>query len=502
MISETLQKARDFEKQYVPRVPVEDRPAFHLTGGIGWINDPNGFSRYKGEYHLFFQYHPYSTLWGPMHWGHVKTKDFIRWERLPVALAPDTEADPDGCFSGSAIELPDGRQLLMYTGVKRVRQEDGALLEYQTQCVAIGDGVDYEKCTENPVISGTDVPDGGSELDFRDPKIWAEDGTYYAVIGNRCNDGSGAILLYKSEDAVRWQFVTVLDASQNEYGRMWECPDFFPLDGKQVLLVSPQEMRPIGLEFHAGYGTVCMIGAYDKENHCFTREQVQAIDYGIDFYAPQTLETYDGRRVMIAWMQNWTTSSSQPHDVYCFGEMTLPRDLSIRNGRLIQNPVRELENYRGRRVAYEDIPINNEEITLPGIRGRFLDLTVSIRPRYDGSYSRFAIKLAMDGERHTTVRYRPHTGTIRVDRSRCGFPHDIVHVREFNVRPRSGKLKIRAILDRHSAEFFFNDGEQAATFVLYTEVNADAISFVAEGFVMMNVEQYELFVKGSEKEAL
>ena len=102
MISKTLKKARDFEEQYVPRVPAEERPVFHVTGGIGWINDPNGFSRYKGEYHLFFQYHPYSTLWGPMHWGHVKTKDFIRWERLPVALAPDTEADPHGCFSGSS----------------------------------------------------------------------------------------------------------------------------------------------------------------------------------------------------------------------------------------------------------------------------------------------------------------------------------------------------------------------------------------------------------------
>ncbi len=494
MISETLQRARDFEAQYVPKVPESGRPAFHVTGGIGWINDPNGFSRYKGEYHLFYQYHPYSTLWGPMHWGHVKTRDFIRWERLPVALAPDSPADPDGCFSGSALELPDGRQLLLYTGVRRVRQEDGALLEYQAQCVAIGDGADYEKYPGNPVISAGDVPQGNSVLDFRDPKIWEEDGTYFAVVGNRTGDGSGAVLLYRSADALRWEFVTALDASKNEYGRMWECPDFFPLDGKQVLLVSPQEMTPRGLEFHAGYGTACLLGSYDKASYRFTRETVQAVDYGIDFYAPQTLESYDGRRIMIAWMQNWTTASSQPAGVYCFGEMTLPRELSVRDGRLVQNPVRELESYRTDRVSYEGVELSDGEMELPGVQGRILDLTLTIRPGA-GGYRRFAVKLAAGGEHFTSVRYRPEAGTVRVDRSRCGFPYDIVHVREFQVRPRGGELKIRAVLDRYSAELFFNDGEQAATFILYTDTQASGIRFSAEGSVVLDVEKYDIKIR-------
>ena len=141
MISEKLQKARDFEARYAPHITQPERAAFHVTGGIGWINDPNGFSLYQGEYHLFFQYHPYDHKWGPMHWGHVKTKDFIRWERLPVALAPDTEADCDGCFSGGAVELPDGRHLLMYTGVHKTRRADGVEEELQQQCIAVGDGV-------------------------------------------------------------------------------------------------------------------------------------------------------------------------------------------------------------------------------------------------------------------------------------------------------------------------------------------------------------------------
>ena len=110
MTSDALQKARAFEAQYGPHIPAGERPAFHLTPTIGWMNDPNGFSIYRGEYHLFYQYHPYSNEWGPMHWGHVKSGDLIRWERLPAALAPDCGYDAAGCFSGGAVEMPDGRQ--------------------------------------------------------------------------------------------------------------------------------------------------------------------------------------------------------------------------------------------------------------------------------------------------------------------------------------------------------------------------------------------------------
>ena len=218
MLSEKLRRARKFEKKYLPYT-VKELPFFHVTGGIGWINDPNGFAPFKGEYHLFFQYYPYNTKWGPMHWGHVKTKDFIRWERLPAALAPDTDYDKDGCFSGGAVELPDGRHLLMYTGVRNVRRRNGKLESFQTQCIAIGNGIDYEKIALNPVIDASMLPEGGSTHDFRDPKIWEEDGHYYAVVGNRSEDDSGTILLFESADALHWQYVSVLAACHNQYGK-------------------------------------------------------------------------------------------------------------------------------------------------------------------------------------------------------------------------------------------------------------------------------------------
>ncbi len=491
MTSDMLQKAREFEQKYLPYT-LPEQPAFHVTGGIGWINDPNGFAPYKGEYHLFFQYYPYDTQWGPMHWGHVKTRDFIRWEHLPAALAPDMPYDEGGCFSGSAIELPDGRHLLMYTGVRTQRREDGKLEAFQTQCVAVGDGVDYEKVEQNPVIDASFLPEGGSVHDFRDPKLWRENGMYYAVIGNRPADGSGSILLFESKDALHWRFVSVLASCHNQYGRMWECPDFFLLDGKDVLLTSPQEMTAIGLEFHPGNANICLIGHFDRRARHLEREAVQAIDYGLDFYAPQTLLTEDGRRVMIAWMQNWETSTCKCDELRFFGQMTLPRELSVRNGRLCQTPVRELEAYRGVKIDYHNVLINGEA-SLRGISGRCLDMTVTLRPGNENSlYKWFRLYVAKDGEHFTVIRYRPETGTVKVDRTHSGFPHDIVNVREFPVRAQNGVLKLRVVLDRYSLELFCNDGEQAASFVLYTPREAGAISFSSDGSVLVDVEKYEL----------
>ncbi len=494
MKSTTLQRARDFEARYSPFITPAERPVFHVSPMIGWMNDPNGFSVYKGEYHLFYQYNPYSTKWDTMHWGHVKTKDFIRWEWLPAVLAPDMPYDQNGCFSGSAIELPDGRQLLMYTGVRQSRRKNGKIQDRQTQCIAIGDGINYQKYDLNPVITAEDLPEGGSTQDFRDPKIWKDGDRYFAAIGNRPADGSGSILLYESKDCLKWTLDGVLASCHNQYGRMWECPDFFCLDGKDVLLVSPQEMNPIGLEFHAGNGTVCLIGTYDEKTRHQIRENVQAVDYGLDFYAPQTLLTPDGRRVMIAWMQNWETVNCQPNHIRYFGEMTLPRELSVRNGRLYQQPVRELEKYRGYQILYKNVQFSGST-SLGNVKGRVLDMTVQIRPAAENAlYRTFKINVASDGEHSVTIRYKPENNTVRIDRTHSGFPHDIVSVRDFMVRPDGGRIKLRIVMDRHSIELFVNDGEQAATAMIYTDQNADAINFEADGSVVMDVEKYDLIM--------
>ena len=494
MMSEALQTAREFEETYAPRVPETERPVFHAAPGVGWMNDPNGFSFYRGECHLFYQYNPFSVRWDTMHWGHLKTKDFIRWERLPVALAPDCAYDRDGCWSGGAVELPDGRQLLMYTG-RRTQEENGMEVAYQTQCLAVGDGRDYQKYAGNPVLTAENLPEGCSPYDFRDPKVWREpDGSYHAVTVTRTEDGSGAVLLYGSKDGFSWNFESVLESCRNQYGTMWECPDFFSLDGRQILLVSPMEMRPLGLQFHAGYGVICLIGRYDKKDNAFSRENVHSVDYGLDFYAAQTVESPDGRRIMVAWMRNWTNATCQPQGVRYCGEMTVPRELSVRENSLIQNPVRELERYRTEPVLYRNVLVT-EEISLEGIRGRVLDMTLSVRPSLESGYNWFKVRVAKDGERMTTIRYKTDCSVIRIDRSRCGAPYDIVHIRNFPVRQRKGELKLRLVMDRHSLELFVNDGEQAASLLLHTPESADCISFEADGgAVLMDVEKYSIEV--------
>ena len=314
------------------------------------------------------------------------------------------------------------------------------------------------------------------------------------MIGDRCEDDSGTILLYRSKDAQHWEYVSVLSACHNQYGRMWECPDFFRLDRKDVLFVSPQDMAAIGLEFHPGNANVCLIGTYDRKTYHLNRDSVQAIDYGLDFYAPQTLLTDDGRRVMIAWMQNWETSSCKMRELRFMGQMTLPRELSIRNGRLYQNPVRELENYRRILIDYHNVLINGEA-TLRGIYGRSIDMTVTIRPGNENNmYKWFRLYLARDGENFTFIRYRPEVGTIKVDRTHSGFPHDIVNVREFPAYMKDGVIKLRVIMDRYSLELFVNDGEQAASFVLYTPIEAGAVSFSSDGSVLIDVEKYDLVI--------
>ena len=174
------------------------------------------------------------------------------------------------------------------------------------------------------------------------------------------------------------------------------------------------------------------------------------------------------------------------------GQMTLPRELSIRDGRLYQTPVRELEQYRGVKIDYYNVLINGET-SLRGITGRYLDMTVTVRPGNESSpYKWFRLYVARDGEHFTMIRFRPDTSTIKVDRTHSGFPHDIVNIREFPVRTHNGELKLRVVMDRYCLELFVNDGESAASFVLYTPEEAGAVSFSSEGAVLLDVEKFDL----------
>ena len=487
-MSEMLEKARKYEFIQGQQIKEEERPAFHITPYVGWMNDPNGFSYYKGEYHLFYQYNPYSTHWDSMHWGHVVSKDLLHWNYVPTALAPDEDYDKIGCFSGSAIELEDGKQLLLYTAVGQETMEDGTVRDIQTQAVAVGDGKDYKKYEKNPVITGEDVPAGGSKVDFRDPKIWKdEDGFYYAVVANMTDDGNSRILLFKSADAFQWQYVCVLDHSDEKLGKMWECPDFYEVDGKRVLVVSPMAMMPEGLKFHVGHSVIYLTGTYDKKTHQFIREDVQPLDSGIDFYAPQSMQTPDGRRVMIAWMKSWD-ACVVPDTQDWQGMMTLPRELEVKDGQIWQQPVRELAQYHKNPCHYEHAEIDGET-ALSGICGRTMDLTITMDEQ---DFNVFSIQLAADEEYETSFTYYKGTGILEIDRTYCGVTKDVVCVRKIKIADPKGLKKMRFILDRQSIELFINDGQQVATTAVCTPLEAEGIRFFSDKKMYITVEKYDI----------
>ncbi len=496
MISQALRDARRYEEIIERTISEPQRPLFHLTPRCGWMNDPNGFSVYDGQYHLFYQYYPYYSKWGPMHWGHAVSRDLLHWDYLPAALAPDQLYDQRGCFSGSAITMEDGRQLLMYTSVGETTDPAGYDSGIQTQSIAIGDGEEYEKYEGNPVITEADLPPGFSRYDFRDPKMWrASDGTYIVAVANRADDGGGKILLFRSNDLLHWKYWKVLAANHGRFGSMWECPDFFGLDGRHVLLVSPQDMHPSGFEYHNGNGTLCLIGDYDEETGTFTEAANQAIDYGIDFYAPQTILTPDGRRIMIGWMQNWDACAIRAPSEKWAGQMSVPRELSIKNGRLYQTPCRELESLYRDEVIHKNVKVGGfDEVALPGVFGRCLDLTVHVRPADpEKVFHRFSIRFAQKDPLRTGVSFRPHEQTVKIDRKYSGSCRAIVHQRRCLVRGSdNGEITFRLILDRYSVEIFINDGEYAMTAAIFTDLEAERICFFADGDAVIDVEKHRI----------
>ena len=490
-VNNSLLLARAYEQAAGGKIRRENRPVFHLTPLTGWMNDPNGFSFYQGHYHLFYQYNPYDTEWDAMHWGHAVSRDLLHWTYLPAALAPDAPYDSYGCFSGSAAELPDGRQLLMYTGVRQEGGDRGK--EYQTQCIAVGDGTDYRKYEKNPVLGSQCLPEGLSPFDFRDPKIWRADSSgYRCVVGARRQDKRGVLLQFESPDGFAWKYVGILAENDGRFGLMWECPDYFGLEGKYVLFVSPQDMLPEGFEYHNGNGTVCFTGRMEGER--FIAEHNQAIDYGIDFYAPQTILTPDGRRVMIGWMQNWDTCKTTGYEERpWFGQMSLPRELFLKDGRLYQRPVRELEQYRSKEVTYRNVLLDGEK-TLDGIEGRVAELDIRLRPADpEAMYQRFTMYFARNEKYHSIISYRPYESWLQIDRKFSGSRRAYIHQRRCLVPPRNGEIHLHMILDRFSAEVFVNDGEQVMTATILTGSDARGISFETDGKAVMDITKYTLF---------
>ncbi|OMF35870.1 sucrose-6-phosphate hydrolase [Paenibacillus sp. FSL H8-0548] len=455
----------------------EYRLNFHLMSEFGWMNDPNGFIYYNGEYHMFYQHYPYQPVWGPMHWGHAVSRDLMTWRHLPVALAPDQTYDRDGCFSGSAFER-EGKLYLMYTG-HIVTGPDRDNDYRQNQNIAVSeDGIHFEKLASNPIISAEDIPAGASQKDFRDPKVFERDGTYYVVLGSNDGQGHGLILLYRSDDLVDWTIVGEIARGDEELGDNWECPDLFELGGQDVLVMSPQRMPAQGDNYHNLHSTTYMIGRLDIEQSSFNYDRYEPVDYGFDYYAPQTTVDEKGRRIIMAWMETWESEIPTQLGHYWAGAMTLPREVVLQGESLLFKPVEETKAYRQNGYETGGVPLSG--IKDMEVSGDCYELEVVFKA---DQAEEFGLKLRVHGEEETVLSYLSAEETFRFNRDKSGI--GLGGERRAKVALKDGLLALNIFVDKSSVEVFIQGGEKVMTGRIYPGTHSLGIQAYSEGACSM-----------------
>lgn len=367
------------------------RPCYHFLPLANWMNDPNGLIQWKGVYHLFYQHNPHAADWGSMHWGHATSLDLVHWRHQPIALAPTPGGpDKDGVWSGCTIDA-DGVPTLVYTGVHP-----------QVQCLATSDGEDlitWRKDPRNPVIA---APPAGLEVTgFRDPYVWREGDDWYMVLGSGIPDQGGMILLYRSPDLHTWEYLGPLcEGKLAETGYNWECPNFFPLGGRHVLLFSPQPLR------QAHY----YVGHY--EAHRFTPERHGLLDYGGLYYAPQAFRDEKGRQICFGWLLEGRTKEAYLAAGWA-GVQSLPRELSLAaDGTLCQRPVPELRTLRRDHWTASAGTFGGREV-LP-CEGACLEILLECAPQ-NAETMGIAVRRSPDGVERTVITYEVARQCLAVD---------------------------------------------------------------------------------------
>ena len=312
------------------------------------MNDPNGPMRWNGRYHMFFQYNPNAAVWGDMHWAHAVSEDMIHWRHLPIALAPSPgQSDADGCFTGSAVD-DHGTATILYTGVKTVAPEqatlrDGVHYFREVQCLATSSDPQLLTWTKwnQPVLQ---PPTDPRLAGFRDPFLWREGRNWYLGVGSGLFKQGGRVLLYGSRDLRQWGFLHPLASGEwtgkeslnpVNSGEMWECPDFFPLGKKHVLLYST-----------AGR-VIWESGVLDPQELVFHSERRGILDYGA-YYAPKTQLDAQGNRILWGWIPE-TRPEAEFSAAGWAGCMALPRVLSLGSrGDVLMHTVPEVHALRAK----------------------------------------------------------------------------------------------------------------------------------------------------------
>lgn len=434
------------------------RTRFHIMPPVGWINDPNGLCQFKGVYHAYFQYSPLNVNGGGGYWGHCVSTDLIRWEYKDPVLTTDIPEDRSGVYSGSAL-VEDGRMYVFYTGNVKMPGDYDYIDAGRVSTQILVESEDGQHMSEKVKLLGMeDYPEEITQH-VRDPKVWKENGRYYMILGARerawDEEGKrrdrGTALVYVSEDRKKWKFSRKID-SEETFGYMWECPDLFCLEGEKVLSFCPQGLKSEEEKFQNIYQSGYSLLSRDADLESTFREW----DMGFDFYAPQSFEADDGRRILIGWAgmpdtadthRNLSVKNGWQH---C---LTIPCELEYREGRIFRTPVRELFA-----LEWEAVPEEKERYCWAE---KAVKLEVSVRRRT-------RIRIGTEKNEMTITAEGNKTEISFLDRN--GNPAVCGGGRGRRVCRTAGDVEnLLILIDSSIVEFFINGGEAVFTTRIYLE---------------------------------
>ena len=437
---------------------------YHIEAPFGLLNDPNGLAYFNGEYYIFYQWNPFGCQHKSKHWALTKTKDFIKYTIPKAVLEPVDWYDKDGCYSGSALEV-NGKLEVIYTG--NVKDENNNRSSYQCRL-----SID-KKGNINKIGPIVDTIPKGYTADFRDPKVFENNGEYYFIIGVKNEESLGRVLLYKSADFNEWNLLGEIKTSYNDFGYMWECPNLFKLEGMDILLFSPQGLEKEEFKYQNIYQSGYILGALDYSNLEFNHNKFTEIDLGTDFYAPQVFKDLKGRTIMYGWMGLPEEEDFQPtNELGWVYSLTMPRELTLKDGILYQRPIYEMKDLRVDEIE-EDNNITTNMWTCNNIKTNSYELILDI----DNLNSDFLeLRFAEGNDDYSLLKFdfRKNIGILD-NTNRANGPKQI---RKFRLKNET-KYKINMFVDNSSAEIFLQEGREVLSTRIYPNEGSTGLSIKA-----------------------
>lgn len=483
-----------YAQSFTKNPPELYRPQIHFSPKAHWINDPNGMVYHKGIYHLFFQYFPGGTTWGPMHWGHATSKDMIHWKREPVALYPDSLGY---IFSGSAVVDENNTSgfgkngqvplVAIFTNHDPKGEKSGSnTFQNQSLAYSLDDGKTWVKYAFNPVIKNPGI------LDFRDPKvIWYEKSKKW-IMTLATKD---RITFYSSKDLKEWAKESEFGSTIGAHGGVWECPDLFPLDddGKKVwvLIVNINPGGP-----NKGSATQYFLGDFDGNKFTPKSTETKWLDYGPDEYAGITWSNTGSRKIFLGWMSNWMYANEVPSKTWR-NAMTIPRELKLKHvGKdvlVTSEPINELSGIASKPIIVQylkaagsfDISKKTGGITLP----------CSVKLNMENTND-FSLVLSNDINEKIIIGYDKKNSQYFIDRTQSGkidFKDGFSAIHTAPRFSRNSKMDLTLIIDVSSVELFADDGLTVMTEIFFPNKTYNKLHIQSPDGIVIEKLEYSRF---------